>query len=543
VAVGDWWRYGVIYQIYPRSFADADGNGIGDLDGITEHLDHLAGHADSLGVDAIWLSPFYKSPMADYGYDVADYRDVDPMFGTLGQFDTLLAEAHRRGLKVIVDFVPNHTSDQHEWFIESRSSRDNPKRDWYVWADPKPDGSPPNNWRSSFAEVGPAWTMDETTGQYYLHSFMREQPDLNWWNPEVRDAMDDVLRFWLDRGVDGFRIDVAHRMAKDPELADNPLIEVDAELRGSDRREALLAASNGGEDLRDQDWPEVHEILRRFRRTISEYDDRMAVGEVYLLDMPKLVSYYGRGDELDLCHNFVFLHQPWKADAFRAVVEEFEGLLPEGTWPDYFLNNHDHSRVVTRYDDGGNGRARARVAAMMLLTLRGTPFLYQGEELGMRDGPVPPDRIVDVDGRDPERTPMHWDASPGAGFTTGEPWLPIDPEHERVNAAAQRGDATSMLSLYRRLLQLRRGSSALRQGAYASLTSAPDGVFAYLRTTSDEQLLVALNMTSDPVRFAATPQGAGGQLELSTDPGRHIGQVPLAALDLGPDEGLIVRLP
>jgi alpha-glucosidase len=542
VAVGDWWRYGVIYQIYPRSFADADGNGIGDLDGITEHLDHLAGHADSLGVDAIWLSPFYKSPMADYGYDVADYRDVDPMFGTLGQFDTLLAEAHRRGLKVIVDFVPNHTSDQHEWFIESRSSRDNPKRDWYVWADPKPDGSPPNNWRSSFAEVGPAWTMDETTGQYYLHSFMREQPDLNWWNPEVRDAMDDVLRFWLDRGVDGFRIDVAHRMAKDPELADNPLIEVDAELRGSDRREALLAASNGGEDLRDQDWPEVHEILRRFRRTISEYDDRMAVGEVYLLDMPKLVSYYGRGDELDLCHNFVFLHQPWKADAFRAVVEEFEGLLPEGTWPDYFLNNHDHSRVVTRYDDGGNGRARARVAAMMLLTLRGTPFLYQGEELGMRDGPVPPDRIVDVDGRDPERTPMHWDASPGAGFTTGEPWLPIDPEHERVNAAAQRGDATSMLSLYRRLLQLRRGSSALRQGAYASLTSAPDGVFAYLRTTSDEQLLVALNMTSDPVRFAATPQGAGGQLELSTDPGRHIGQVPLAALDLGPDEGVIVRL-
>jgi alpha-glucosidase len=542
VAVGDWWRYGVIYQIYPRSFADADGNGIGDLDGITEHLDHLAGHADSLGVDAIWLSPFYKSPMADYGYDVADYRDVDPMFGTLGQFDTLLAEAHRRGLKVIVDFVPNHTSDQHEWFIESRSSRDNPKRDWYVWADPKPDGSPPNNWRSSFAEVGPAWTMDETTGQYYLHSFMREQPDLNWWNPEVRDAMDDVLRFWLDRGVDGFRIDVAHRMAKDPELADNPLIEVDAELRGSDRREALLAASNGGEDLRDQDWPEVHEILRRFRRTISEYDDRMAVGEVYLLDMPKLVSYYGRGDELDLCHNFVFLHQPWKADAFRAVAEEFEGLLPEGTWPDYFLNNHDHSRVVTRYDDGGNGRARARVAAMMLLTLRGTPFLYQGEELGMRDGPVPPDRIVDVDGRDPERTPMHWDASPGAGFTTGEPWLPIDPEHERVNAAAQRGDATSMLSLYRRLLQLRRGSSALRQGAYASLTSAPDGVFAYLRTTSDEQLLVALNMTSDPVRFAATPQGAGGQLELSTDPGRHIGQVPLAALDLGPDEGVIVRL-
>ena len=543
MAVGDWWRYGVIYQIYPRSFADADGNGIGDLDGITEHLDHLAGHADSLGVDAIWLSPFYKSPMADYGYDVADYRDVDPMFGTLGQFDTLLAEAHRRGLKVIVDFVPNHTSDQHEWFIESRSSRDNPKRDWYVWADPKPDGSPPNNWRSSFAEVGPAWTMDETTGQYYLHSFMREQPDLNWWNPEVRDAMDDVLRFWLDRGVDGFRIDVAHRMAKDPELADNPLIEVDAELRGSDRREALLAASNGGEDLRDQDWPEVHEILRRFRRTISEYDDRMAVGEVYLLDMPKLVSYYGRGDELDLCHNFVFLHQPWKADAFRAVVEEFEGLLPEGTWPDYFLNNHDHSRVVTRYDDGDNGRARARVAAMMLLTLRGTPFLYQGEELGMRDGPVPPDRIVDVDGRDPERTPMHWDASPGAGFTTGEPWLPIDPEHERVNAAAQRGDATSMLSLYRRLLQLRRGSSALRQGAYASLTSAPDGVFAYLRTTSDEQLLVALNMTSDPVRFAATPQGAGGQLELSTDPGRHIGQVPLAALDLGPDEGVIVRLP
>jgi alpha-glucosidase len=545
VAIGDWWRHGVIYQIYPRSFMDSNGDGIGDLPGITARLDHLRGGPDSLGVDAIWLSPFYRSPMADYGYDVSDYRDVDPMFGTLADFDALVAGAHERGIRVIVDFVPNHTSDQHPWFTSSRSGREDPKRDWYVWADPAPDGGPPNNWRSSFRRVGPAWTFDERTGQYYLHSFLPEQPDLNWWNPQVREAMDDVLRFWLDRGVDGFRIDVAHKMAKDPELADNPLIEAaDAEDLSATDRARLL--SEDGRPLRDQDLPEVHEILRRFRRTLDEYDDRMLVGEVYLLHQPALVPYLGSGDELHLAHNFVFLHQPWKASAFREVVEEFEALVPEGGWPDWFFGNHDHSRVASRYDDGsGNGRARARVAAMMLLTLRGTPFLYQGEELGMTDVPVPPERRTDVDERDPERTPMQWDATPNAGFSSGSsgaPWLPVGPDYRTVNAEAERGDATSMLALYRSLLQVRRGSRALREGSYATLTDVPDGVFAYLRATDDEQVLVALNMTGEPVAFDATPDPAGGRLQASTDPDRGSGQVELHPLRLGPDEGVVVSL-
>jgi alpha-glucosidase len=541
VARGDWWRYGVVYQIYPRSFMDSNGDGIGDLAGITARLDHMGGTPDSLGVDAIWLSPFYRSPMADYGYDVADYTDVDPMFGALADFDTLVAGAHIRGMRVIIDFVPNHTSDRHPWFEEARSSRDSPKRDWYVWADPGPDGGPPNNWRSSFARVGSAWTLDGRTGQYYLHGFMPQQPDLNWWNPQVREAMDDVLRFWLDRGVDGFRIDVAHKLAKDPELLDNPLVEVVEDEQATERARRL---SEQGLRLRDQDLPEVHEILRRFRRTVDEYDDRMLVGEVYLLDQPSLVRYYGEADdELHLAHNFVFLHQPWKADAFRQVVEEFESLVPAGGWPDWFTGNHDHSRVASRYDDGsGNGRLRARAAAMMLLTLRGTPFLYQGEELGMADVPVPEERRTDVDGRDPERTPVQWDATHQAGFTTGSPWLPVGPDYQTVNVAAERDDPTSMLALYRRLLDLRRGSGALRQGSYATLAGTPDGVFAYLRATDDERLLVVLNMTSDPVSFDASTGAAGGTLELSTDPGRQPGPIGLHPLRLGRDEGVIVRL-
>jgi alpha-glucosidase len=362
----NWWRHGVIYQIYPRSFADANGDGVGDLAGITSRLGHLNdGTPGSLGVDAIWLSPFYPSPMADFGYDVADYTDVDPVFGTIDDFDRLVEAAHARGIRVVVDLVPNHTSDQHPWFLASRSSRDDPKRDWYVWADSRPDGGPPNNWMSAFPRAGRAWTFDEATGQWYLHSFTPEQPDLNWWNPEVREAMDEVMRFWLDRGVDGFRVDVAHKMARDPELLDNPLVELDEEdlqttQEARDRRLAKLKSI----PRRDEDWPEVHEILRRFRRTLDGYDDRMAVGEVYLLDLERLARYYGSGeDEFHLVHNFVFQSQPWKAEAFRSVVEEFNGLLPADAWPAWMLSNHDVSRIATRYDEGGNDQARARPTA------------------------------------------------------------------------------------------------------------------------------------------------------------------------------------
>jgi alpha-glucosidase len=540
--MGDWWRHGVIYQVYPRSFADSDGDGVGDLPGITSRLDHLS----DLGVAAIWLSPFYPSPMVDFGYDVADYTDVDPLFGTLGDFDELVAAAHARGIRVVVDLVPNHTSDRHPWFLESRSSRDSPKRDWYVWADPRPDGSPPNNWISSFPRAGRAWTFDQRTGQWYLHSFTPQQPDLNWWNPEVREAMDQVMRFWLDRGVDGFRVDVAHKMARDPELLDNPLVELgdDAGDTSAEARIARLAKLKGVE-RRDEDWPEVHEILRRFRRTLDAYDDRMAVGEVYLLDLKKLARYYGSGqDEFHLAHNFVFLTQPWKAAAFRSVVDEFTGLLPPDAWPAWMLGDHDVSRIASRYDEGGNGRARARVAAMLLLTLRGTPFVYAGDEIGMTDGEVPADRVVDVDGRDPERTPMQWDASPGAGFTSGDPWLPVGRGAATVNVAAQRDDPASMLALYRRLIRSRTGSAALRGGDYRSLPDAPDGCFAYLRAAGEERLLVALNFTGQPLEYRTGLGAEGGRLELATDPERAAGEeVGLRPLRLGPDEGVVVRLP
>ncbi|MBA2450961.1 MAG: alpha-glucosidase C-terminal domain-containing protein [Chloroflexi bacterium] len=526
---GPWWQTGVIYQIYPRSFQDTNGDGVGDLAGITTRLDYLNdGTPGSLGVDAIWLSPFYPSPMADFGYDVADYLGVDPLFGTLADFDALVHAAHARGIRVVVDLVPNHTSDRHPWFVESRSSRDNPKRHWYVWADPKADGSPPNNWLSEFRRVGRAWTLDAATGQYYLHSFLPQQPDLNWWDPEVREAMDGVLRFWLDRGVDGFRIDVAHRMAHDPELRDNPLIEA-------------------GEDgpRGDEDWPEVHAILRRFRQTLEAYGDRMMMGETYLPDPARMVRYYGEAvDELHLAQNFVFLQQPWRAAAMRAAVDQFESLLPAGAWPDYFLNNHDHSRVVSRYDEGGNGLARARMAAIMLLTLRGTPLLYQGEELGLADVPIPPERAYDIAGRDPERTPMPWDrsATPGAGFTTGEPWLPLGAHAARVNMAAQHDDPASMLSLYRRLIWYRKSSAALLLGSYRPLDSAPDGVFAYLREADSERLLVALNFTNRPIEVDAGGVAASGHLELSTDSDRLTWEVGPSPLPLGPNEGVIVRL-
>jgi alpha-glucosidase len=546
VARGDWWKHGVVYQIYPRSFADSDGDGVGDLAGITTRLDYLNdGTPASLGVDAIWLSPFYPSPMADFGYDVADFCDVHPDFGTMADFDRLVAEAHARGIRVIVDLVPNHTSDEHPWFEESRSSRESPKRHWYVWGDSKPDGSPPNNWVSAFPRVGRAWTFDERTNQWYLHSFLPQQPDLNWWNPEVREAMDKVMRFWLDRGVDGFRIDVVHRLGKDPELRDNPLVELD-DADTADADGATLARLRAIKNARryDEDWPEVHEILRTFRRTLDAYDDRMAVGEVYLLDPEVVARYYGEAsDELHLAFNFSFLWQPWRAEAFRAEADRWESLLPADAWPDYTLSNHDVSRTASRYGDGGDHRARARVAAMMLLTLRGTPFIYYGEELGMTDGEIPPDRVVDVDGRDPERTPMQWDGSATAGFTTGDPWLPVASSAARgVNVAAQRDDPRSLLSLHRRLIWYRKGSAALRQGGYRSLDT-PEGIFAYLREAAGERLLVALNFTDRPRSF--TPEGveaAEGGLELATDPDRGEGRVPISPLELGPDEGLVLRL-
>jgi alpha-glucosidase len=539
----DWWREGVIYQIYPRSFQDSDGDGVGDLRGIVARLDHLNGRPGSLGVDAIWLSPFFPSPMADFGYDVSDYCDVDPLFGTLADFDDLVAEAHARRIRVVIDLVPNHSSDQHPWFLESRSSRMNPKRDWYVWADAAPGGGPPNNWRSAFAKRRrEAWTLDPGTGQYYHHSFLPEQPDLNWWNPEVRAAFDGVLRFWLDRGVDGFRIDVAHRMARDPDLGDNPEYDL-----ADGEHLAVWTEENAP---RDQDWPEVHEILRGFRRTLEEYDARVAIGEVFILDPRRFIGYYGRGDdELHLAFNFAFLRAPWSADAFRGEVETFERLLPALAWPDYTLSNHDNARTASRYAPDGDierGRRRARAAALMLLTLRGTPFLYYGEEIGMADATIPADRAVDVAGRDPERTPMQWDPSESAGFTTGEPWLPLGPDASTINVDTESGDPASMLSLYRDLIRIRRASPALRHGDHRTVPGAPADVFAFTRSTVGERWLIALNFGPAPVTVAVSgdsgPRPRCGMLRISTDPSRSVGGPIGAELSVGPDEGILVEL-
>jgi alpha-glucosidase len=530
-----WWQTGVIYQIYPRSFKDTTGNGIGDLVGIIEQLDYLT---ETLRVDAIWLSPFYPSPMADFGYDVADYTDVDPLFGDLSTFKELVTRAHRRGLKVIIDFVPNHTSNQHPWFIESRASRHNPKRDWYLWADPKLNGSPPNNWLSVFG--GSAWEWDEATGQYYLHSFLKEQPDLNWRNPEVRRAMLDVLRFWLDRGVDGFRIDVIHYLIKDAELRDNP---PSTTRRPVGRKN--LGPYDAQEHLYDKNRPEVHEVIRDFRRLLDSYDQRVAIGETHLPDLEELIKFYGqRGDELHMPFNFALIDLPWQAGAFRQEVEAYEAVLPLGAWPNYVLGNHDEHRIASRF-----GAAQARVAAMLLLTLRGTPTLYYGDEIGMTDVEIPSERQQDPWGkqvlglglgRDPERTPMQWDARPNAGFSTVEPWLPVAPNYETVNVKAQRADPTSMLSLYRWLIWTRKASPALRSGRYRAVNGVPESCFAYLREQAGQRMLVALNFSDDEHRLSLPDLGVG-QLVISTHLDRE-GTIDLTTLHLRGHEGVIVEL-
>jgi alpha-glucosidase len=500
----EWWQRGVIYQVYPRSLQDSNGDGIGDLSGILRRVDYLAG----LGIDALWLSPVYPSPMADFGYDVSNYVNIHPMFGTLAQFDQLVAAARGRGLRLILDFVPNHSSDRHPWFLESRSSRHNPKRDWYLWRDAGAGGGAPNNWSSNFG--GSAWEWDEPTGQYYYHSFLKEQPDLNWRNPEVVAAMHDVLRFWLKRGVDGFRVDVLWMLIKDDQWRDNP---PNPDYRpGQPPHDSQLPLYN-------TDRPEVQAVVAGLRRVLDEYDDRVLIGEIYL-PVERLVAYYGaKLDGAQLPFNFQLLQSAWDARGIAALIDRYERALPSGGWPNWVLGNHDRPRIASRV-----GLPQARVAAMLLLTLRGTPTMYYGDELGMLNAAIPADRVQDPLeknvpglglGRDPCRTPMQWDASEHAGFSTSEPWLPISDDHVAVNVQSEDAEATSLLTLYRRLLQLRRSHSALAVGSYEAVATTGD-LLAYIRRVEGESFLIALNLGAGPYELSLQSLGLQGRCVLST---------------------------
>ncbi len=523
-----WWQTAVIYQIYPRSFQDSNHDGVGDLRGIMGRLDHLT----DLGVDAVWLSPIFPSPMADFGYDISDYTGIHPLFGTLADFDALLAAVHQRGLKLLLDLVPNHTSDQHPWFKESRASRDNPKRDWYLWRDPAPDGGPPNNWLSEFG--GSAWELDSATGQYYYHAFLAAQPDLNWRNPQVVAAIHDVMRFWLARGVDGFRVDVIWHLMKDPEFRDNPL--------NPDYRDGL-PPQHRVVPLYTTDLPEVHDVIEGLRGVIDEFDQRVLIGEIYL-PFEKLVAYYGR--DLRGCHlpfNFSLLLTDWHARTIAKLVDDYEGLLPTGGWPNWVLGNHDRPRIASRV-----GREQARIAAMMLLTLRGTPTIYYGDEIGMVQVPIPPGRVHDpVEknipglglGRDGERTPMQWDASPHAGFSGVEPWLPLADDYRSQNVENARNDGTSIYELHRRLIAARRAHPSLTHGCYRPIVASGD-LILYAREHRDERVLVALNLGAEPtaVRFPAPLQG---QVLVSAFADRD-GEPLKDDIALRAHEGLVIRL-
>ena len=474
-----WWQEAVVYQVYPRSFCDASGDGVGDLRGLRDHLEHLVW----LGVDAVWLSPICRSPMADNGYDVCAYDEVDPVFGTLADVDRLVADAHALGLKVLLDWVPNHTSIEHPWFTE--------RPDFYVWVDGEP-GSLPNGWRAAFRDE-PAWTWHEGRRQWYLHLFLPEQPDLDWSNPAVVEAMHGTLRFWLDRGVDGFRMDVVHCIGKGHDLP---------ELTPEEEASPVTAL----------DVPFTHTLLQGIRAVLDEYGETTSVGEVYLLDTAKVATYYGSPEapELHLSFNFPGLWAPWEATTWRTRIDEVEAYL--GTswrWPTWVLSNHDVPRHRTRY----GSEARARAAAVLLTTLRGTPFLYAGEELGLEDAVVPPEQALDPGGRDGCRAPIPWTPATGHGWAGAAPWLPWPPDAAARSVAAQREDPASVLCLYRRLLAARRASPALRTGSFAWLASSPD-VLAYERTAGADRRAVLVNQGSTP---AAVPLAGEWVVEVASD--------------------------
>ena len=524
-----WWQTSVMYQIYPRSFQDGDGNGVGDLRGIRQRLPYLR----ELGVDAIWISPIFPSPMADFGYDISDYTGIDPLFGSLEEFDALLAAAHTHGLKVLLDLVPNHTSDQHPWFQESRSSRQSARRDWYIWRDPGPGGGPPNNWLSEFG--GGAWQWDEGTGQYYYHAFLAAQPDLNWRNSAVRAAIHDVMRFWLRRGVDGFRVDVIWHLLKDDQFRDNPP-NPNFEP-GQPPHRALVP-------LYTTDLPEVHDAIAGLRQVLDEFPDRVLLGEIYL-PVERLVAYYGR--ELEGTHlpfNFTLLEAPWRARDIAKLIDDYEAALPRGGWPNWVLGNHDQPRIAGRV-----GTAQARIAAMLLLTLRGTPTIYYGDEIGMPQVPIPADRVRDPFernvpgigcGRDGARTPMQWDATPHAGFSPVEPWLPVAAGFETDNVERERRDPTSIYNLHRQLIALRRRSPSLLAGRYQPIAANGD-LLLFVREHESERTLIGLNLGGEAIEIRFPDQQLRGEILVSSARDRD-GAVVTGAVTLCGHEGVVIAL-
>jgi len=525
-----WWQKGIIYQVYPRSYQDSNGDGIGDLQGIISRLDYLKW----LGITALWLSPIYPSPMADFGYDISDYTGIDPLFGSIADFDTLLTAAHGMGMKLILDFVPNHTSGRHPWFLESGSSKNNPKRDWYIWHDAAPGGGPPNNWLSVFG--GSGWEWDERTAQYYYHGFLKEQPDLNWRNPQVQQAMFDAMRFWLDKGVDGFRVDVMWHMIKDARLRDNPVNpDYSPEMPTYDQLLPVYST----------DQPEVLDIVFKMRSVLDEYTDRMMVGEIYL-PIHRLMTYYGdQNNGAHLPFNFLLLTMPWEPAKIAAAIAEYEGALPPGGWPNWVLANHDRPRIISRI-----GSDQAKIAAILLLTLRGTPTLYYGDEIGMRDVPIPFEEVQDPQGlnmpdknlsRDPCRTPMQWNAEENSGFSENRPWLRVDKRYQSTNAEYEKNDPYSLLTLYRKLIQLRNSEPALYGGHYIPVHSDQQAI-SYIREMSGtSRFLIVLNLSHRPYYFKSREMALNGRIEISTSPELE-GTMMQEKLDLNGDEAVIVRL-
>lgn len=489
-----WWRDGIIYQIYPRSFADSNNDGIGDLPGIISKLDYL----NELGIDAIWLSPIYPSPDVDFGYDVANYTEIDPKFGTMQDFDRLVKEANKRDIHIIMDLVINHSSDQHPWFLEARKSRDNAYHDWYLWHDPLPNGDPPNNWQAIFG--GPAWEYVPELNRFYYHMFFKEQPDLNWRNPQVRESLLDVFRFWLKKGVHGFRLDVFNVYFKDTEFRDNP---PKLGIRPFDWQKHIYDASQ----------PEMYPLLNEIRQIMDTKKDSYVVGETFLADPERTASYCG-DDKLHAAFNFNFAENRWHPKRFLKSACQWYSALSDDAWPNNFLSNHDMHRTATRYCPGEDDR-RAKIAAAMLLTIKGTPFIYYGEEIGMRDIPIR--RKADVKdpigktfwpffkGRDGCRAPMQWSSENNAGFSSTEPWLPVHKNYLKRNVESQSADPNSLLNLFKTLIQLRKSEPALQRGDFVPLFDDPQYLFAFLRTYKEQQILVVLNFSSRELLFEMPP--------------------------------------